>query len=347
MKIISGEFVFDYIVPMSPLFLMIALTFLPIPKEFRGPLMFTSIPVLFMIMWVQEVAIRDKVNKYPHLFMIVLPEKKIYHIYIASGKSKKISFNVFSTIFNLAFPTQIEEAEGEIKQIKLNHIGKFTDRIHFDPTKRMARYFGQWVDHPQTDVIVVRRDKTAGRLTIKDGCFIPTYVLEFGSKDRLSNKGSLLLSKLDKYPDCARNCEKIRELNHELVEYKSQAALFHEDSASYGEIIDQQEATTEGLRKAKTGGVDYGIELLTALYRACGTIDKTIKQMRGSRFKLEPWMIIPVVAIAGFLFITLNPSFGKTASVYFSSPLNQAFIIVLIVAVGAMGYWVTTKRRPF
>ena len=339
------ETLFEILPSMLPILIMFFSMVLP--QDFRGPVMFLGIPLIFVAMWMQELAVRDKINKFPHLMMIVRPKKKMYHLYIKSGRSKEIAPSIYSTILSLEFPITIEEAEGEIKQIKLNHAGRFNERVTFNPSQRLAKYYGQWVDHPQSEIIEVHRELHQGRLTIKRGQFIPTYILDLGSKDQHVQKGRPLLSSSFETPNCEKSCKKMIDVNRELIEYKSQAALFHEDSASYGEIIDQKEVETRGLIKAKTGGVDYAIELLLALYRACGTIDKTIKQLKGKMFKFEPWMLIPITAIIGFLYIQLNPGAGATISEYLSDPNNQGFIIVVIVALGALVYWVGSKKRLF
>ncbi len=332
---------FEYIFPMAPLAVMMLSNVL-LPRAVAPLAGLVVIPFMLLFIWFQEVAIRDRINKFPHILMFVRPHKKQYHLYVKGGKTREVAPNIFSTTLDLQFPTKIEEYE-EVKQIKFNHVGHWNARVGFSPSQNLAKYFNQWVDHPQSEIIEVHQEPFQGRVSLNRGEYVPTFILDLASKDRFVGNGRLVIKPASSYPECQPGCQKIVELNRELIEYKSQAAIFHEDSASSGEIIDQKNVETRSLLKAKTGGVDYAIELLLSLYRSCGTIDKTIKELKGNRFRFETWMVVPITVFVGFIYLMMNPDSVSQLTQWISVPGNQLFLIVFVVAIVATVYYVNRK----
>lgn len=332
----------EFIIPMAPLAIMIVSNLL-LPKTMAPIIGIASFPLIILVIWFQDVAIRDRINKYPHLLMLVRPHKHQYHLYIKGGKTREVAPNIFSTTLDLQFPTEIEDYKQTVNQIKINHAGHWNTRVSFSPSKCLAQYFGQLVDHPQSEIIEVHQEPFQGRVSINQGEFVPTFILDLASKDRFVGNGKLVIETASSYPICQEGCKKIVEMNRELIEYKSQAAIFHEDSASSGEIIDQKNVETRSLLNAKTGGVDYAIELLLSLYRSCGTIDKTIKELKGKRFRFENWMLIPITVFAGFIYFSLKPKAADQFSHWISMPGNQLFLIAIVVALVATVYYVNRK----
>ena len=334
--------IFDIVIPMVPIIVMMVCNVF-LPKDFGPVVGIMSLPLIFVVIWFQSVAIRDRINKFPHLLMVVRPQKKQYHLYLKSGKSREIAPNIFSTTLDIQFPTDIEDLK-DVSQIKVNHAGHWNSRVAFSPSKSLAQYFGQWVDHPQSEIIEVHQEPFQGRVSLNKGEFIPTFVLDLASKDRFVGNGKLMVSSANNFPECQVGCEKIVELNREVIEYKSQAAIFHEDSANSGEIIDQKNVETQSLINAKTGGVDYAIEMLLSLYRSCGTIDKTIKELKGKSFRFETWMLIPLTVFAGLIYFMFNPEATDQLSIWISETGNQVFLIVLVVALVATFYYLNRKK---
>jgi len=181
-------------------------------------------------------------------------------------------------------------------------------------------------------------------MIIREGVYIPTFVMDFASKDDPNAKGIPIIGTPEKYPECIQVCNKVKDINRELIEYKSQSAMFHEDSASSGEIIDQKNIETTTLLNAKTGSVDYAIEMLLAVYRACGVIDKTIKAIKGDKFRFEKWMIIPIALLALLAYFWSQPKAMERAQAFIANSQNQVFLIIFVVVILGGYYYIKRYR---
>jgi len=102
-----------FIIPFSVM--LIGNIFLP--RSIAPIVSVISLPFMLLVMWFQEVAIRDKVNKYPNIEFIVMPQKKKYQLFIKSGKSRNIEGNIWSTTLELAYNVKMEDY-GEVKLLE-------------------------------------------------------------------------------------------------------------------------------------------------------------------------------------------------------------------------------------
>ncbi len=297
-----------------------------------------------LIVW--KLAVREYVNSYPYIRMLIRPDNKWCHLFLMPpGTTRKIGENRYATTLNLRFPIKLEDY-GKVRRIELHHYGQWSKRIRF--RRGTAVWNGFMVSHPQTEIIETYQVPKSSTM-MDHGEPVPIFILHSASQDYYlehvhstvgSNPG---LSLATFEVESLRN--EIKRLNEQLAEAERQKNEWHQRALAYEEIIEQQKAEIRGLLEAKGGLRDLAYEYMLTIYESCHSIEKALKALRGPRFAgwLNKYVVALIIGLAVIAYVWLNPEFGSAVYTFLSHPWNQVFVIILVgVIVAGIYYW---KKR--
>ena len=294
-----------------------------------------------------DIAIREMVNKYPYLEVIVRPENKRLHLFIAGATARKRGENLYSAKLNLAFPVKFADY-GKIKEVVLNFHGKWSERIHFRPG--YCNYFGYRVKHPQTELIEVYQVRRAST-ELDHGEPIPVFFLHSASQDCLHPKiavpasvivnpkanPALSLEMLEEIEELKNENEELRKEN---VELRRKAEEWMQKALTYEEVVEQQKVSISGLLDAKTGIKEHALAMVLGLWQACGSFDQMLKQLGHGRFRFtfNKYMAIVILGALLILYLWFNPQIVSSFMYWLSQPIG-AFIALIIAVVAISILW--------
>ncbi len=289
--------------------------------------------IIFGGLFGTEIAIREYVNSYPYLRILVRPENDWLHAFLSPGGSKRIGPNKYTTTLNLRFPVKLEEY-GAVKRIELHHEGKWSERVKF--SRGMCVWSGFSVPHPQTEIIEVFQVPKASAM-MDHGEPVPVFVLKGASMDFYYGRPSSAAPeayavKVDR--------ERLDTLTAQMAEAERQKSEWHTRAISAEEVIDQQKAEIKGLLEAKAGVKDRAYEYMLTIYQLVGSIEESLTQMKGTTWNkaLVKYIAMTVLGLSVVGLIWANPEILTVLA------SNVLVVLAVIVVAGAIIVYATRRK---
>lgn len=311
--------------------------------------------IIFFGIFGTELVVREIVNSYPYIRMIVRPTNEEHDLFLLKGgKEEKLGGGWHAATLTLRFPVEIEGYE-KVDELKLRYYKKWSDRIRF--MRGLCYWKGFMVSHPQTETIITYQ--TPGASTSLDhGKMIPVYTLHNASRDFYSMSDPVLMGKPTDLEVIPANKGKLVEKYQKLLtshknlrarfnESESKQQEWHQRTIAAEDIVEQQRVEQRGLLSAKTGTTERATSLFLGLIHACGSIEEGFRQLKGPREIpfLNKYIVMLILGLSGFVFLSLNPAFATGFAKWMSNPINQLFLFGLAVVIVIAIYFVFVKRR--
>lgn len=296
-----------------------------------GPIGYFAI--IFGGLFGTEIVVREYVNSYPYLRVLVRPENKWLHLFLKPpGTTKRIAPNMYATTLDLRFPVKYNGHT--VKRIELHHHGRWSERIRF--SRGNCVWSGFTVPHPQTEIVEVFRVPKASVMIDRNEA-VPVFMLRSASQDfyhgvpdfeRVFNQEDLM--------------EQLELMRIQLAEAERQKAEWHHRAISAEEIIEQQKNEIRGLMAAKSGLKELAYEYMLTIFQATGSIDKAMKRLKGTSISSEiaKYAMITVLGVAIIGLLWANPGIITALA------SNAIFLVVaVIIGVAAVMYLQNSKGR--
>jgi hypothetical protein len=312
--------------------------------------------VLFIIaIVVQEYYVRITLSHYAHLDAMIRPHWRRQHIYYVRAESQQIAPHRYRTILYLGFPFKHKEYSkyGRIWWIVITHNMPWNTRVKLRHGK--AAYGGVWVDHAQTDYVTLYEYNAP---IVFKGQPIPWFELVEGGGDypemsqlirqhyiwkkELGPRAPIIQGAADGGSQEAAAEAQVPD-DEEEERDRALASIFHQRMIELEEIAAQQRDELIGRLKSEMGFSRAVKESLLAISQQQMGILNAVKALGAPKI---PWTFIGIVAIA-IAFITamgLNPEIPRQMGLFLQNPVNQAFIVIVLIIM-AIIIWLVFRRR--
>lgn len=304
---------------------------LPEYSGILGPVGYFAI--IFGGLFGTEILVREYVNSYPYIRMLVRPENAWLHAFLKPpGATRRTGPNTYATTLDLRFPIKFNGQM--VKRIELHHQGRWSERIKF--RRGNCVWSGFTVPHPQTEIVEVYRAPKA-TVMVDRSEMVPVFVLKSASQDYY-RPAQLDVEQVLTGEDLIT---RVGTLEAQLAEAERQKSEWHQRAIAAEEIVEQQKSEIKGLMETKSGLKELAYEYMLTIYQACGSIEKALQKLKGTVMSKEivKYIALTIVALAIIAFLWANPSIVSELA---SNAL--LLIVVLVVAIAAVFLMVRRKR---
>jgi len=309
--------------------------------------------IIFAGIFGTEIVVREIVNSYPYIRMIVRPTNEEYDLYVLKGgKEQRLGGGWHAAQLTLRFAEEME-GYGKVDELKLRYYKKWSDRIRF--MRGQAFWRGFMVAHPQTETIIAYQTPKAST-SIDHGKMIPTFTIHNASRDFYSMSDPILENA--EFAEVPSTDEGLREQYSKLlINYKNLKAVYdeansrsqesHQKFIAAEDIVEQQRTEQRGLLSAKTGAKDIAVGMFLGFLHATSSIEEGLKQLRGPKEVpfLNKYIVTLILVIAGFVFLTFNPAFASGFASWMGNPINQLFLFGIGVLAVVAIYLIIRKGK--
>ncbi len=315
---------------LSFVWLVLIGAILPEYANILGPVGYFGI--IFGGLFGTEIAIREYVNSYPYLRMLVRPDNEWVHAFLSPpGNPRRIGPNQYTMTIDLRFPIRFGEYES-VKRIELHHDGRWSERIKF--RRGMCVWSGFSVPHPQTEIVEVYQTN----VMMDHGEPVPVFVLASASLDY--HHGRPRGSTVEDFDSWVERRDR-ETLKEQLAEAVRQKAEWHMKAIAAEEEIEQQKAEIKGLLEAKTGTKELAYEYMLTIYQAYGNLHKALAHLRGPILNrdLIRYVALTILGLAGVALVWANPDILTMLA------SNVLVLVAVIVVAGAVIVLLLQRRR--
>ena len=125
-----------------------------LPKAVQVYVVPLGLVLIFVLLYMQELVIMRIVGKFIHLYSVIRTAAGSYrkHMYVENYVSLKVTRDIYRTELKLGMPVTLR-GFGKVKRVYLYHNRPIEERWLL--AKGEAVYNGVWVDHPQSDMVVL------------------------------------------------------------------------------------------------------------------------------------------------------------------------------------------------
>jgi len=311
--------------------LIIVGSLLPEYAEIFGPIGYFVI--IFGGLFGTEIAVREYVNSYPYLRLLVRPENRWLHVFLKPpGATRRVGPDMYSTTLDLRFPIKFDGHM--VKRIELHHTGQWSERIKF--RRGTCVWSGFSVPHPQTEILEVYRVPKASVMVDRSEV-VPVFILKSASQDYY-RPAQLSIEPVFNAEDLITRLE---TLEAQLAEAERQKSEWHQRAVAAEEIAEQQKAEIRGLMETKSGLKELAYEYMLTIYQACGSIEKALQKLKGTTISREivKYIAVTVISLAVIALLWANPNIVEAIA------SNVLFLIVIIVVAVAAIVYITRRRK--
>lgn len=325
--------------------------FSPGVSEIIGPAGYFVI--IFIGIFGVEVVVKEIVNSYPYIRMIVRPNNDEYDLFLLKGgKEENLGAGWHAAPLKLRYPIEMEEY-GKLSRIKIKYKKTWSDRIRFQQGQAFWRGF--LVGHPQTETIITYQTPKA-TTEVDHGEMIPVFTMHNASKDFYGKSDPVLMDididnsaiktveqLTERYTTLQQKFENLRDLYSSV---DSQSQEWHQRAITAEEIVNQQRIEQRSLLSSMTGVKDLAVSLMLGVIHACGSIEEGMKQLRSDKETpfLNKYVVIIVVSALVLLYLGLNPGVTQGFSIYMSNPINSLILLGIVIAAVVGIYFIFIRR---
>ncbi len=325
------------ILMLSFAWLVIIGAVLPEYASVAGPVGYFAI--IFGGLFGTEIAIREYVNSYPYLRILVRPDNESIHAFLSPpGATRRLGPNRYATTLDLRFPISFGEFKG-VKRMELHHEREWSKRVKF--RRGMCVWSGFSVPHPQTEIVEVFQVPKAS-VMMDHGEPVPVLILRSGSMDYYHGRpGPSLAEPLTEDYRAQVERERTALLAEQFAEATRQKSEWHQRAIAAEEAIEQQKAEIKGLLEAKSGLKELAYEYMLTIYQAMGSIEKALAHMRGTVLNKEivKWIALTILGLAVVALVWANPDIVAVLA------SNVLVLVAVIVVAGVAAYLLLQRRK--
>ena len=284
---------------------------------------------------------------YPYIRAVVRPHNRIIHLFIKPASVEKsglldvpVGENTFSSTFELWQPVKFPGYRDKSRWVNIIHQYPLAQRLKFAPG--LAYYEGMQIKHGQVAHVVLY-DYGMGDVDRAEA--IPTYWLKEAPGDIQLPSISILVDAhgnptipLD-YQEMLTTIEKLKI---RLTDATRRAREYQQRDLRSQETIIQLRNQLVALLKSGSDIVKGSIALFLYFLRAEQSIEGGLRALRGRRFTLQKWMVIPAVACVLGLALIIKPYLAQMILSWVSA---NAILVVILLALALLGGYEYGRRR--
>ena len=332
-------------------YLILVSNFVPEGPAQKG-LQLAGVGILVAGMMITDLAIRERVNKYPYIRARLEPSGQVLRLFIENIKTYRVTKTMWATYLKLKWDIKVRNI-GRVKQLVINHEYPWNKRIRFKPGQ--ATWKGYVVDHPQTEHVILY-EYPAGSFEIDHAEPIPVYRLRHASGDYYlapvplsvaygiaSTSGNPVKKTLPTVLDLVRKND---ELASELAEARRMAFEAKKRAIEYEEIIQQQENELKGLLEAKTDHKAAVVEHMLTYAQMHLTIENALKRIKSRALSLtfNKWLALTIISLGALILAyAMRDSLGGLG-LWLSSPVNMIFALFVVALICGVLYFVLVSK---
>lgn len=270
--------------------------------------------------------------------LTIRPSGETLWLWVKHLEAEEFKNGNFAWKFNLAFPSRELAPYGRIKSMIINAPIHANKAIRWGPGEVL--YKETQIKHARmTQITVDQQSRTA--TSVERGYALPIFYLRestyFIKEGVINNIGDVELQKQNE--SLTRANEQLRALN----------ATEHDGRLREQEVNEQLQTELQTLRGLHFAVKKLAIISIVTLLHLVETFDEVVKAL-GGRAKQNiaiKGLALAVAIIAVFMFFYTQPQMWPRLEAWLTTPMNQVYLLLIIVAVAGTLYVIRRRMRRF